>query len=137
RLVSLWVMMWLSVVRDAEVGLPGMSGLSVCAAGAWSVMASTLCRGDMRVICVSFATAPPLFSDDPCMARPPDLHTGAHERLARGMGRQPRRPLRTRERERAARERPRDAAGAPGSGGPARAGLRRCAAAAVVHRRRL
>ncbi|WP_420865602.1 acyl-CoA thioesterase, partial [Streptomyces prasinopilosus] len=27
RLVSLWVMMWLRVVRDAETGLPGMSGM--------------------------------------------------------------------------------------------------------------
>ncbi|GGY66438.1 hypothetical protein GCM10010385_15020 [Streptomyces geysiriensis] len=80
--MSLWVMMWLRVVRDAEVGLPGISGVADCAAeagSAWSVMASTLCRDDRRVICVSFATAPPLFSDDPCMALRADLHTGAHE----------------------------------------------------------
>ena len=57
RFVSLWVMMWLSVVREAEVGLPGISAVSGSAAGAWSVMASTLCGRDICGLCVGFATA--------------------------------------------------------------------------------
>ena len=90
-------MMWRGVVRDAEVGLPGISdsGLRGLVGHGRPPYARAAGPVGLHQLCNS---RDPMHPDTPVRPLVDRLHTGRHERLARRQPRQRRQPLRTRQR---------------------------------------